>query len=461
VGKIVIKLHSITLALSLLISGCASYGVVQNAPTSASAPAKEYSIRARNQGSGGWGQASRGGDLVVHLTFSGGGTRAAAFSYGVLKAMRDINVKIDGQPRRFLDEIDAIISVSGGSFTSAYYGLHGEKIFADFEDAFLRRDVEGDLKSKLFNPFRWFGSTGRTEWAVEYYQEHVFHGATFADMIQPGRPLIVINASDLGYGTRFSFIQEYFDLLCSDLSSFPVARAVAASSAVPVVFHPIVIENFSDCGTKPPDWLSAAKQRAAGDARLSLVVEEMETYFDKDKRKYAHYVDGGITDNLGLRAIYEIIEVGGGAQVYLQKLRRQAPQRMVMIVVDASADPESTMDESTKQPSLLESVSAMTDIQLHRYNAATIELTKANLARWSKELSTPQNPFTTHFIYVSFRDIKDPAQREFFNHVPTSFKLTDKQVDRLIEVAGQLLRDNPEFQRLLADLGGSSISQKP
>lgn len=447
-----IKLRSISLALSLLISGCASYGVVQNAPISAPPPAKRYSLEDWSRGTGGWKQPNESGHMMVDLAFSGGGTRAAALSYGVLKTMRDTNVKIDGRPTRFLDEIDVITSVSGGSFTSAYYGLYGEKIFTDFEDAFLRRDVQGALVSELFNPFRWFGSTGRTEWAVEYYQEHVFHNATFADMVQPGRPLILINATDLGHGARFSFIQEYFNVLCSDLSSFPVARAVTASSAVPIVFHPIVVENFSDCGTKPPDWLLAAKQRAAGNARLTLVVEEMESYFDKDKRKYAHYVDGGISDNLGLRAVYEIIELSGGATKYVKIFKREPPRRLVVLAVDASTEPQPTMDGSTKAPSLGETIGAMSDVQLHRYNAATIQVMKDSMARWVKAVSTPQKTVTPYFIYLSFRDIKDPAQRAYFNKVPTSFRLTGEQVDKLIEVGGQLLRDHPEFQRLLADL---------
>jgi len=451
--EIVIKLLSIALALSLLISGCASHGVVQNAPISASAPAKDYSLLAWTLGRGGWGQPPNF-DLEIDLAFSGGGTRAAAFSYGVLRALRDTSVKIDGEPTRLLDEVDTISSVSGGSFTSAYYGLNGEKIFTDFEDAFLRRDVEGALKSKLFNPFRWFGSTGRTEWAVEYYQKHVFHGATFSDMVQPGRPIIAINASDLGYGSRFSFIQEYFDLLCSDLSSFPVARAVSASSAVPVVFHPIVVQNHAGCQSALQDRLLAAKRRAAGNAQMTLVVDAVGTYFDKDERKYAHFVDGGITDNLGLHALFEIVEQAGGAQAYLQEYQQPAPRRMVVIVVDASTKPKPTMDRSTKQPSLMETVNAMSDIQLHRYNVATIELTKASMARWAKAMSTPQKPVTPYFIHINFRDIKDPAQQELFNKMPTSFRLTDEQVDRLIEVAGQLLRDNPEFRRLLADLKG-------
>jgi NTE family protein len=57
-------------------------------------------------------------------------------------------------------------------------------------------------------------------------------------------PFIIINASELGHGIRFSFIQEYFSLFCSDLSNFPVSKAVAASSAVPIVFLPVVLEKY-------------------------------------------------------------------------------------------------------------------------------------------------------------------------------------------------------------------------
>lgn len=441
------KLPALTLALSLLMSGCASYGVIQNTPSSASDPATSYSLRK-------WGQAEarRTGVVALDVAFSGGGTRAAAFSYGVLKALRDVSLKIDGRTLRLLDEVDAISSVSGGSFTSAYYGLHGDKIFTDFETAFLRRDMQDALISMVLNPLRWFSNTGRTEWAVQLYEEEIFHGATFADMDQPNRPLIVINTSDLGYGVRFSFLQEYFNLLCSDLASFPVARAVAASSAVPVLFNPIVLENYADCPSGLPDWFLAAKRRAAGDPRLTHLVDGLQTYFNKDQRKYAHFVDGGITDNLGLRALYDIIEVSGGVQTYLKKLRREAPRRLAVIMVDASASPEPAMDATNKQPSALEMVNAMSDVQLHAYNVATIELTKQSLARWAKELSTPEKPVTSYFIQLRFKDLDDPAQRKFINRIPTSFKLTDEQVDRLIEAGGQLLRDNAEFRRLLTDL---------
>jgi NTE family protein len=367
--------------LAMALSGCASYGVVRNDPLGTAPAEQAYSLK-------NWNTGTRVNDLNVTLAFSGGGTRAAAFSYGVLKALRDTVVTIDGRPVLLLDEVDAITSVSGGSFTAAYYGLYGERIFSDFEADFLRRDVERALLDSLFNPLNWFRSSGRTERAIEYYEEHLFRGATFADLRQENRPLIVINASDLGYGVRFSFLQEYFGLLCSDLSTFPVARAVAASSAVPVVFNPVVLANHPQCGAGPPGWLDAMRRRAEGDEGKMMQVDGLATYFDRDKRRYAHLVDGGITDNLGLRALVDLVEAVGGPEAYLKAVGREAPRDQVLIVVNASTEPEPQMDASNRQPSAGETIGAMTDIQLHRYNIDTIELTRKRLREWAQALSS-------------------------------------------------------------------------
>ena len=61
--------------------------------------------------------------VFIILTFSGGGTRAAALSYGVLETLRDTWFTWGGTERSLLDEVDVISSVSGGSFTAAYYAL--------------------------------------------------------------------------------------------------------------------------------------------------------------------------------------------------------------------------------------------------------------------------------------------------------------------------------------------------
>ena len=116
--------------------------------------------------------------------------------------------------------------------------------------------------------------------AVDYYRQSLFGDATFADLMRRDGPLLLINTSDLGQGVRFSFVQEYFDLLCSDLSNFPLAGAVTASSAVPVLFDAVVVENFAGCGKGVPDWLVQARARQPSDPNLRMVTAEDLSYRD-------------------------------------------------------------------------------------------------------------------------------------------------------------------------------------
>ena len=90
---------------------------------------------------------------LVILAFSGGGTRAAAFSYGVLEFLRRTEiVGPKGNKVRLLDQVDVITGVSGGSFTALAYGLYGDKLFADYEQRFLKRNVQGEIIARAFSP---------------------------------------------------------------------------------------------------------------------------------------------------------------------------------------------------------------------------------------------------------------------------------------------------------------------
>ena len=430
----------------LFLSGCSSYGVIHNEPSTDLDQRTPYSLKT-------WAQSKEASDFVFILTFSGGGTRAAAMAYGVLEELRDTPVVVDGQQKSLLDEVTHISSVSGGSFTSSYYGLYGDRIFEDFKDEFLLKDVQGHLTRTLLNPFTWFSRKGRTERAVEYYNKILFHDATFGDMMQPGRPMIIINASDLAYGVRFSFIQDYFNFLCTDVRGFPVASAVAASSAVPVVFNPVVVENFGGC--EPHQILPQVIENAKHSDELAQTLEGLHSYKDKQERKYIHFVDGGITDNMGLRAISDVVTVSGGPQAVVDKMQRKIPSNVVFLSVNASTVKHPDMDKTAKQPSMIESMNAMTSIQLHRYNAATVDMVRNNLDNWAKQLSTPEHHINTYFIEVSFEGVTQPQLKLFLNKIPTSFKLEPDQVDALIENGRSLLRADPEYQELLKNLSGS------
>lgn len=444
INRLFLPMSLITFAI--LIGGCASYGVIDNKEIRQDSASKHsYSLA-------GFSDKVHDNENTFVLAFSGGGTRAAAMAYGVLQALRDTQVIANGKHQRLLDEVDMISSVSGGSFTAAYYGLHGDGIFRDFEEVFLRRNVQKSLLRGLMNPLEWFSSTGRTELAVQYYEDIVFKGATFADLHTKSGPMILINASDLGYGTRFTFLQEYFDLLCSDLLSFPIARAVTASSAVPFLFDPVVVKNYDGCDAKLPSWLLTIKQEAQTNAELQMAIHGLETYLEKDKRKYAHFVDGGITDNLGLRALYDVVTFNGGLKKMSERLGKDTPKRIIVISVNASTTPEPNMDNSNLQPTLEEAANAMSDVQLHRYNAATIDLTRNSLQNWANELSLPNKQVETYFIDLNFRAVQKDKDRVLLNLTPTSFSLTNEQVDKVIETGRTLVNTHPEFKRLIEDM---------
>ena len=394
-------------------------------------------------------------EIRLILSFSGGGTRAAALSYGVMQELRDTMIESNGKTVRLLDEVDYISSVSGGSFTSAYYGLHGDGLFENFEDDFLRFNLEKHLILRTINPLLLFSKEGRTESAIKYYQKFLFHDATFGDMIHPQRPIIIINASDLGRGIRFSFIQEYFDLLCSELADYPVADAVAASSAVPVLFNPIVVKNYDTCSgmnLRGAQSLVEAEEYYEG-RNLPTIVSQLKSYGDKENRQFIHFVDGGITDNLGLRAITDILAVSGNpSKIYTGD--RRPPRHVVVIGVDAATASADNMDASNKQPSAVHVAGAVTNLQLIRYDVDSKLLVENVLNTWADKLSTPERPVNTHLISVSIQDVEEPSKLRFFNEVPTSFELDDEQVDGLIAAGRELLRNNPEFQELITQLNG-------
>ena len=452
------RLSNCFMLLSVLLAGgCTSTGKIDNEPVS------QLPIGGERYSASHYSKQRPIGDTLMLLAFSGGGTRAAALSYGVLEELRDARYPSEGQDVRLLDEVDRISSVSGGSFTSAYYGLFGDQIFEDFKDVFLYKDVQGDLSNRVFGFMaflgRLFTKVSRTEVAVNYYDKYIFRGKTFADLQKAGGPFILINASDLNSQSQFIFIQPQFDFLCSDLSQFKVARAVAASSAVPVLFPPILIEKHEECDYQKPGWLTDAEFRAEqeDDQQLREIVSALNFYMDKNSPPYVTLLDGGVTDNLGLRTTLRNMRLSGGVkQVFNRAHIETLPKRLVLIVVNASTTSETSIGESRVLPSMGEVLTTVTDMQLHLYNTETSSLLKQELMRWADTISTDDHPVTPYFIELDVTDIEDLDEQLYFNKTPTSFSLEKEQADAMIDTAKRLLRQNPEYQKLLHELGAST-----
>jgi len=427
-----------------MMGGCATYASIDNTPIHGSAKQHDrsaYGIERQRPG-------KHQDNITVALAFSGGGSRAAALAYGVLLELRDTKLAAANGSSTLLDEVDAISAVSGGSFTAAYYGLHGDATFPAFEQQVLRRDLNADLLRRVLNPLRWFTSQGRSAAAAQLYGRTIFQDARFVDLQKGDGPLVIINASDLESGNRFAFLQGQFDLLCSDLLNFPIADAVAASSAVPVLFEPVVLQNYDTCRpAKPVENLKDDES-----PQLQQAIDGLQGYRDKRAHRYIHLADGGLTDNLGLRAFQEAIDLSGGMSAFLSRVDLAPASRLVVISVDSSGNAGAGLGLSPRAPSIARSIDAMSDIQLQRYNAATLELMQDSLKKWTADVSKPSHPVQGHLVAVSLRDLPDPEMRARLEAVPTGFSLSPEQVDELVDAGRRLLRENPEFKALLQSL---------
>ena len=58
-------------------------------------------------------------------------------------------------------------------------------------------------------------------------------------------------------------------------------------------------------------------------------------------------------------------------------------------------------------------------------------------------------------IHIAFEEITDDDERKFFENLPTTLKLPADTVDRVRKKAGELLYQSEDFQKLIADMGGT------
>ena len=426
-------------------------------------------------------------DALVLLAFSGGGTRAAALSYGVLEELRRTPVTVKGDTHAMLDEVDMVSGVSGGSFTALAYALYGERLFTEYESRFLKRDVQGELIARAFSPRNWGHllnlGYGRSELAADYYDEILFGGATFGDLLKRRQsPAALVTGTDLSTGARFDFTQDNFDLLCSDLSAVRLARAAATSSAVPVVLSPVTYANYGGhCNAVLKPRLQEvgrldAAARPVG--RELLRYRETIDLQDSERRPFIHVVDGGVSDNLGVRGMIDAFQDMEASPQFQKDIGYAALRHIVVIVVNSRSAPSTDWDRTAVPPGCVsqllqasrvpidhfssDSVALLSDIARHWGNRRKLEVAQKRIDGMTQaQAEAAVQDITFDAIDVSFDAVADPRERSYFMNLPTSFVLSDDQVDKLRALGGRLLRDSPAFQKLLSAIASGNTPASP
>ena len=373
-----------------------------------------------------------------------------------------------------------ITGVSGGSFSALAYALYGDRLFAEYEGRFLKRDVQGTLFGRTLNPINWWkfigGSAGRSELAAEYYDEILFEGATFGDLLDKQTPVALATGTDISTGSRLAFYQQDFDLLCSDLNKVRLSRAAATSSAVPVVLSAVTFNNYGGtCGYQYPAWVKAVADpatRVRPSGRAYQRYLEMQDFQNSKDRPYLHLVDGGVSDNIGARGVLETLEELAFSSEFRGEIGFGGIRRIVLFVVNSRSSPPTDWDRSESPPGLAAQLLQASGVPIDRYSFETVETMKdkAEVASWRRELlvararlagateaqaeaSVPK--VTLRVIDVGFDAIPDLKERASFMNLPTSFVLRADDVDRLREVAGRLMRQSADYQALVREFGGA------
>jgi len=365
----------------------------------------------------------------VGIAISGGGSRASVFSAAVLFELQRYGL---------LQQVDVISSVSGGSFTAAYYVLSCDDpnktpptvegsarprwdpdvVFPKLQKNLIFKWVRNSFW--IVHIFRyWLTYYDRTDvmaWIIAdtLYDTSWFKGRGFHFKdLNPQRPYLILNATnntEHAGGTRvFCFTKECFDKLQSSIDYYPIAHAVMASAAFPAVFQSVTLKDYSH----KEDW-------------------------------YVHLIDGGASDNLGITALEEILE------------HKTNPQsRKLIIVIDAhkanygkdprDPDPRSLLDYYIDSNVIDAYQTLMSELRYGRTD---------NLQKWLGE-------HNGKLIHLKFEDLEEgyPELYETVTMIKTNLKIKKNEAACLKYAARILVQE--KMEELRADPVWKDLIQFP
>jgi NTE family protein len=441
------SVFGLVLICLLTLSGCAS--LVNEPRNKPLRPADANADRVINP------PKDVGGETMVALSFSGGGLRAAAFSFGVLQGLRTHPSKAGAT---LLDDVAFITSVSGGSITAAYFGLHGVKGLDKFREAGLLRDGEAGLRMSLLNPVniaRLFagGLNDRTNFQT-WLEDDLFKGATFADMYRNRKPAVWINATNAYHRVAFPFHERAFDAICSDLASFPTSEAVAASMAVPLVFAPVVLRKYPEsCHSDIEQMIKRGPPEGSSDNyRLrTALLRAIRDFRNPDTGHYIKLIDGGITDNFGLVSILQSRILLGTPYGPISENDAIGVRKLLFLVVDAGQGPSGNWNRDLIGPSGVDIASAAIDAAIDSNMRMSYDGFVPMMRNWQSDIirfrceltATRQAEIKTKnaawrcddvaftVAQISFADL-DSREEGALSAIPTRLKLPVENVDQLI-----------------------------
>lgn len=430
---------------------------------------------------------------LILVAISGGGSRAAALGWVILREVAKFRYGPQERSRSLIEDIGVVSSVSGGSVIAAHFALYGPEGLERFGPDFLVPDNMRTLGLDAANPITWFRlavtGSSRIDVVEELFDNQLFKGRTFRELNQPGKPYLIMNATDMASGEVFAFTPKRFDDICSDLDRQPISTGVAASSAVPIALSPVALQNYS---TAPPT--TRCRDRAIPEWIITRLEEPSAPYLNLETFRRAHYandlrggpnslrkidylylLDGGLADNLAIHGLIETISSPYAAPVtaspsaglpprstILSALNTGKIKKLAVIVINARANPANEISQDSSRPGIVSMVGSVTSFPIDSATASVSSQMNVLLAQLNAAGGGGAgNPLFTglrvYAIQIDFDQLRvtDPAQRELrdkANAIPTLWTITEDNRKVLEQAGPMLLHQHPCFQRLLLDM---------
>ena len=404
-------------------------------------------------------QALEKENLVI-VTFSGGGSRAVSLGYGVLEQFQQTTVRPTERGDTLLQNIDVVYGVSGGSVLAAYLALEGQETIPKFKEFFLKKDFQKKVINEVFSlsnvPRLTSPQFGRSDLLQEQLNLALYNGKTFADLARKRKgPFAVINATDMTAGQKVSFTQDFFDWLCVDLNDIEIARAVAASSAVPLIFSPITLNNhagFCHAESKKAFLMQTQPGNHLLLNNFNAMQKRLARYQDSVEQPYLHLVDGGLTDNLGLASLLDMSNLLSVRKLYAE-LRKSALRHVVVVSVNAQNERTSHIDKSADVPGVREVVDTVINVPIDKATESTVQYSQKFANQWNAYAKRQREAkIKVYFVNVSLKDLPEGQLKKDVLNIGTSFYLPESDVDKLREAAKILLMQSKEYHAALKAL---------
>jgi len=449
--RVTLLLNRTLLASSMvLLTACHSI-LYQPAKTlSQIDPEKGYRLEKTMQ------QALEKENLVI-VTFSGGGSRAVSLGYGVLEQFQQATIRPTERGDTLLQNIDVVYGVSGGSVLAAYLALEGQETIPKFKEFFLKKNFQKKVINEVFSlsnvPRLTSPQFGRSDLLQEQLNLALYYGKTFADLARKRKgPFAVINATDMTAGQKVSFTQDFFDWLCVDLNDIEIARAVAASSAVPLIFSPITLNNhagFCHAESKKAFLMQTQPGNRLLLNNFNAMQKRLARYQDSVEQPYLHLVDGGLTDNLGLASLLDMSNLLSVRKLYAE-LKKSALRHVVVVSVNAQNERTSHIDKSADVPGVREVVDTVINVPIDKATESTGQYSQKFANQWNAYAKRQREAkIKVYFVNVSLKDLPEGQLKKDVLNIGTSFYLPESDVDKLREAAKILLMQSKAYHAAL------------